>query len=571
MAIHLRLGDQRFDTRGLPEGYDPHKLYEYRYATLVKDATGLESFVYKYIPFSVIKSFAIALDPTAPFKVSPFTITPANRVKWRQTASVLQSRKYTRTRDNDNFAQQPNWGGVSNCWAQFQTHTSANTPPTTGNLRTQESLVDYLKDTTSRTRLLGSEQGELELFKSHIHSPSRRIRNGSRNQTIYPDSGGPIGDTCLAKGGGKNHLSGGHDYYTEVQFPTGSVLSKSVHNALRSSEIAFCKSLCQKHAVSMLKGWSPFRRDYTLFRNAVELRDIPRSVLQLQKTLGDFRKLFVSLGTQPSLRKSIFNLQETAKNLPGEYLSFHFGWKQTYKDLMDLLFLPNKMAKKYSFLIKRNGEPTTFRVTRQVESAEKDVSGFEYDISGLEYGYPFTKSRIARKSELRLVVNATFDFPTLNVPSFRNEEFLERVGLIPRVTDLYNLVPWTWLVDWFTGLGNYVELIDEINHDPSLINWGMISCRTDGKLITEFHSKSDFVTSNYVFGQSSNVTTTTVVNNHTSVLNYECQTRSDVAQILGVKRTSVPSSLSTYQKSILGALLAQRLQHSRDRTFRPTS
>jgi len=366
-------------------------------------------------------------------------------------------------------------------------------------------------------------------------------------------------------------MSGGYDLLRDEQYPTGSVLSNGTLNALRSSEITYAKALCQKHAISMLRGWSPFRRDYTLFRNLAELRDIPRSVLQLEKTLSDFRRLFVSLGTRPKLQRSVFDLKRTAKDLPNEYLSFHFGWKQTYKDLMDLLDAPGKIAKRYNFLILRNGKPTTFRVSRTFESAVADVSGFEYDISGLEYGYPFTKSRLERKSEVRLVVNATFDFPPLNVPSFRFNDYLDRIGIRPRVTDVYNLVPWTWLVDWFTGLGNYIELIDDINHDPSLINWGLISCRTSGRLITDFTSKSNFTTSDNVFPTAPVPVTTVVYNRHQSVLNYECQTRSDVATILDVKLTSVPSGLTAYQKSILGALLAQRTQALDSRTFRPKS
>jgi hypothetical protein len=322
----------------------------------------------------------------------------------------------------------------------------------------------------------------------------------------------------------------------------------------------------------MLKGIGPMNRDYTLFRNVVELKDINRSIVSLQQTLIDFKKLFVSLGTQPSLRKSIFDFKNVAKDLPNEYLSYHFGWKQTFNDAMDLLLLPNKIAKKYNFLISRSGKPTTFRSKKVIDSAESDVSGFEYDISDLEYGYPFASSRIERRSEIRLVVNATFDFPTLNVPQFRVKEFLDRIGAVPRATDIYNLIPWTWLLDYFTGLGNYIELIDNINHDESLINWGMISCRTEGRLITDFRSKSNFTRSFYVFNQPPGTTSTTIVENrHTSVLNYECQTRSDVATILDVKLTSVPTTLTAYQKSIIGALLAQRIDFSKSGTFRPHS
>jgi hypothetical protein len=58
-------------------------------------------------------------------------------------------------------------------------------------------------------------------------------------------------------------------------------------------------------------------------------------------------------------------------------------------------------------------------------------------------------------------------------------------------------------------------------------------------------------------------TTTFVENNHTSTFDFKCKTRSDVSTILDVKLTSVPSSLTVYQKSILGALISQRAKFKR--------
>jgi hypothetical protein len=571
MTIRLT-GETRYDTRGLPEGYDPHKLYEYRYETLVKNATGFESFLYKYIPFSVIKSFAFAIDPTAPFKVAPGTITPANRVKWRQTASVLLVRSYRQTRNRITWAQPVNYGGFSACWGPNLLYTDASPPALSGGLRTQAPVVDYLKDTTKRTRLVGSKQGELEMFKSFIFSPARTVRSSESDKTTYPQTGGSPTGGCAAIGGGENREAGGFDRREETQGPLGSTLPKAYMDAYRSQEIARCKALCAKHAIRLLKSWSPDNRDYTLFRNVVELKDIPRSILSLQQTLVDFKKLFVSLGTQPKLRSSIFELRNAARNIPSEYLSYHFGWKQTYNDVMDLLLLPNKLAKKFNFYADRAGKPTTFRRKYQEVTAESGVSGFEYDVSGLEFwSGPLLESRIVRESEVRLVINATFDFPPLNTPQFRVKEFLNRIGALPRPTDIYNLIPWTWLLDYFTGFGNYVELIDNINHDRSLINWGMISCRTHGKLITEYRSKSADVTSNTIFNVGQTITTIIRDNPHTSVWDFECQTRSDVAQILSVNTTLMPNTLSAYQKSIIGALLAQRSEFLRGGHFRPHS
>lgn len=558
MAIELT-NPTKFDTRGLPVGYDPHKFYEYRYETLVQDATGIERFAYKYMPFTLLKSFAFAIDPLAKFKVSSHPITPSNRDRYRTVASVLQQRFQSRTRNRTTYTTAPNYRNVQFCDSPFYYFTTLPSNPSVTALPSQDSLADYSNDTTSRTRLFGSEQGELELFKSKLFSPPRKIRNGVVDKAYYnPGSPSP---ECAAVGGTRMQHNGGWDYYQDEHYPTGATLSKGTLTSLRNSEIAYCKALAQKQAIPLLSSWSPNSRDYTLFRNVVELKDLPRSIRSLANTLDRARQLYVSLQHSPKVRKVIFDLKASAKDIPGEYVSFHFGWKQTYKDLVELMDLPTKLTKKYQFLIKRNGRPTTFRSKRVIPSAVSGVSGFSYNVTSLEHTVT-SQSRIERESEVRLVINAVFDFPPINDIHFNSLQFWERIGAVPRPTDLYNLIPWTWLVDWCTGLGNYVQLVDETNRDPSLINWGMITCRTTGKLVTDYSSKST-MTANTYNNPGTIVSTSFVDNKHTSVLEFECQTRSDVAAILGVKTTSVPSSLTTYQKSILGSLLLQRTKLSR--------
>ncbi|DAD52035.1 TPA_asm: maturation protein [ssRNA phage Esthiorhiza.3_12] len=554
MAIYLS-NETRYDTRGLPEGFDPHKFYEYRYETLVKDSSLLESFIYKYIPFSLIKSFAFAIDPTAGFKVAQGVITPINRLRIRGHVSVLDQRWLTSTRYRDFGVALPNFGGRSNCWSPYKVYGPSKTASRIF-LGSQDLLADTSVDTTGRTRLMGSSQGELILWKAFPYSPARRVASGVDTAGIL--TFGPVEPLCEAIGGAANNLGfDGYDTEERVISPA-AVLHFTDYYALRNKLEAHGNALMQKHAISMLKEWSPFKRDYTLFRNAVELRDIPRSVTSLRDTLKNLRSLFVSLGSNPKLRESIFDLKRTGKNIPGEYLSYHFGWKQTWKDVSDLLALPEKLGKKYSFLIRRSGQPTTFRLKRNFSFSELDTPGFDYNpINPIEFSVKW-ENRSTWDSELRLVINSTFDFPPINEVSFRNRDFLDRIGLIPRPTDLYNLVPWTWLVDWFTGLGNYVELIDQINRDQQIINWGMITCHTTGKLIAEYQSKTRRTQQRSINFVGLPDTFLDVENRHTSVLDFELQLRKDVASILDVKRTSVPSSLTAYQQSILGALLAQR-------------
>lgn len=561
--------EPRFDTRGLPEGYDPHMFYEYSYQKRVKEATGIEKFLYAYIPFSIIKSFAIAIDPLYAFKVAPHPITPENRTKVRALLSVFQERKVTNSRTYTTIQPLVNYQNVGGCRSPFLVTYVTSDPSYDQFYSRQEPLPDTLVDTTSKTRLIGSKQGTLSLFKGQLFSPGRQLKTTDRRFVTDTSAPPPPGDACIIAGGTYDNTQRLEDEHKLVLSGPAATLSAYHQSQLRISETAYNVGLCEANVIGLLKGWSPFNRDYTLFRNIVELRDIPGSILSLRDTVRDLRQLYVSLSHSPSLRRIIFDIKAVAKDVPNEYLSYHFGWKQTFNDLRDLLAAPNKITKKINFLIKRNGKPTTFRSKRSFVSGESDVSGFDYDQFGLEFQTSSLgdgiKSRIERESELRLVINAGFDFPPVDAVSFRDRSFYDRIGLYPRPTDIYNLVPWTWLVDWYTGLGNYVELIDNMNRDPSIINWGMLSCISHGKLITEFQSRSRSNSQTYHNGSLVANEDSFQVNKHTSIYEFTCETRRDVATFLSVNRTSEPTSLTGYQSSIIGALLSQRADFSRGR------
>ena len=557
MTINLT-NETRYDTRGLPVGYDPHKLYEYRLDTLAKNSSGLESFVYKLIPYTLIQSLAFAIDPTAPFKVSSSRITPANRTRYRATASVLQQGGFKRTRWFNGYSQLVNYKGISICWSPYQVTNSFSQVVGSGSI-TQPVLPDRVKDTTRRTRLYGSSQGTFESFKGHVNSPAREVRRTTEEKTNIVTTTAINDPICTMSGGARQGTSGSKEVMVTEFFPFGATLSLTSFNQLRDGEINLSKQLCQKHVVSMLKSVEPLAGDYTLFRNTVELRDVPRSVKQLQQTATNLRKVYLSLRHSPKVRKVVFNLKTSVKDIPNEYLSFHFGWKQLWRDINDLLALPEKASKKVNFLLARSGKPTTLRSKRIILSGTgSGVSGFEYQQSSDDYWLE-TNSRIERTSEVRLVVNRTWDFPPINSAEFKRHVFAQRTGIEPRITDVYNLVPWTWLLDWFTGLGNYIDLVETINsRDSGIINWGMISCVSTGRLVTEFSSQSTSWRDIFVDNVNISHVEYYTRNRHTSTYDFKCQTRSDVATILDLNLTSVPSTLTAYQMSILGALLAQR-------------
>lgn len=536
----------RLFSRDLPDDYDPHYFYEYRIAKRSKEAEGVEGFVYKLIPWSLIRSFAFAIDPLSNFKTASGRISPAHRTRTGTTLSVLDRRREQNHVTGVEWAAAKNFNNSPGSYGPISYRVVLDDDY--GNNRgSQSPLPRILKDTTYRTRPLGYTMGEFEKTIPKIYSPGRSLfwsETGTQTYDIgvgqvYPD-----------------YRKSLKTWYYSIS-PSSASYSTTDYNNVANSERTIILQHMQKNALSMYKGINPSFRNYSLFRNVVELRDLPRSIQTLKTTLDNFRILErlldprilkeLRLGRKPS---------SLPKDLAGEYLSYNFGWKQLYKDVMDLVRKPELISKQIDFIIRNSGKALTLRSKRQFVSSGS-APGFTYDTMG---GNLIEQStRLTREIELRLVVNMFINFPTINNPKFREDLFSYKLGSYPSFTDLYNLVPWTWLTDWFTGLGNYLEIIEEINHDKNLINWGLITGTSSVDITTtyvdETYDRSWTYHNNSLTGQ----TDSRRKNTHSSVLHMDLQVRKNLASILDVNTTSDSSTLSTYQNTILGALVLQRV------------
>jgi len=130
-------------------------------------------------------------------------------------------------------------------------------------------------------------------------------------------------------------------------------------------------------------------------------------------------------------------------------------------------------------------------------------------------------------------------------------------GVNPSIEDIYNLIPWTWLVDWYSDLGNYISLMDEINLDQSLFNYGFLTYVSKGKLTSLLQTK---VTNTHAvtFPPGPTNTSTRIEDlRYTALATWKYQKRIDISGLSGVKTISKPSSLGASQLAILGALLTK--------------
>lgn len=542
--FHTNLGENPSDP------LDPDKLYQEQYAKAKSTATGVGKLVFGFIPFSVIRSFALAIDPTKKFKFAPTKFTPVNRSRVRSVQSVLDIRKYVLKRSR-RYHQSYIWetqGGPPGffCYSPpvLRSDLSTTVVLNSTELPRQSASVTTTKDTTSRTRPPGSDFGEFEQFRYNISSPVL-------NDSWFRSDRYTLSMNC------NNQIDWVDDFFSTSNTGPPAVMSKGALDALRTSEISGLEKIMQDKALSLLARTVPMSRRYSAFRNVVELKDLPHSILTLKRTIENFERsiAFHPKSIQKEIRKYIN--RGGLRDIPKEYVSYHFGWKQIINDVLDLLVKPVRAAKEVNRLMRRSGQPTTFRTVSKIAGSTTDTPGFDYDQPWIGRYEGSLNTSHTRKHELRCVVNATFDFPKVGIPAYKHELFMHKLGVIPMPTDIYNLVPWSWLVDWFTGLGNYVEAIDIINTDRSLINWGVLTGVTEGKITTTFRYRIEDYWHQWV-DYKHNEATARRWKTHESELTYHLQIRREVSRAYGMKTIAEQGSLTPYQQSILGAIFAAR-------------
>ena len=243
-----------------------------------------------------------------------------------------------------------------------------------------------------------------------------------------------------------------------------------------------------------------------------------------------------------------------------------FGWRQLYKDTMDLLAAPDRIAKDSNFVISRSGKETTLRARKKISLPSwNDPPSWRYIGLNPDRDVEF-RTQLSRECEVSIVLNTGFTFPDLMQPNFDRSFFLKKLGVVPSVTDLYNLTPWTWLADWFTGVGNYLDAIEQISSDNTLVNYGTVTCDLVSTLTTTMRYKTRSMRWIQYTGTTESLNESYEDSSHTheSRLVLKTKLRRDVLTAMsGLRSTSDVGTLSTYQKSILGALILQRTKSRR--------
>jgi hypothetical protein len=172
----------------------------------------------------------------------------------------------------------------------------------------------------------------------------------------------------------------------------------------------------------------------------VELRDIPVLPLKMLLKLKNFR----SLGH--------------------EYLNVQFGWLPFVQDLQKMVQLTHRLSARLAQLRRDNGQSvrrklTVFQNTVVTPQADLNFSVFPSLVTGFyESGQSFT-AKGSIKTDERHTFAGKFRYfvKDIGMPAYDRRAMAVLYGVLPTPSLLYEVMPWSWLIDWFSNVGDVMS------------------------------------------------------------------------------------------------------------------
>lgn len=172
------------------------------------------------------------------------------------------------------------------------------------------------------------------------------------------------------------------------------------------------------------------------------------------------------LPTIPNLAKAVKSLS----GLGSEYLNLQFGWAPLLRDIFDLLNYAETIDKTFKQLKRDNGK----LIRRRCEVDKTDTTDVTFD-AGIEGTYPslhnllYAEVPLAQRFKRRTFVKTgtrywfegafRYWIPDIEEPWRARFVKAQLLDLLPTPSLVWNILPWSWLVDWFSNVGDIITNI----------------------------------------------------------------------------------------------------------------
>jgi len=181
------------------------------------------------------------------------------------------------------------------------------------------------------------------------------------------------------------------------------------------------------------------------------------------------------------------------KALGHEYLNVVFGWEPFLRDLRSLYGLWKDIDKRLAQIIRENG-----RGIRRKATIAKDRT---QTVSSSHFALPFihvggnpgtiapgtTDYKVTTTTTTRAWFVGRFQY---YIPDVGSSQWTARArealfGAKPTPSLLWNVLPWTWLIDWFSNVGDTVNNLNSGWAENLTCKYSFVMKRTDTEVVAE--------------------------------------------------------------------------------------
>jgi len=151
------------------------------------------------------------------------------------------------------------------------------------------------------------------------------------------------------------------------------------------------------------------------------------------------------------------------------WLALQFGWKPLFNDVKNLIVTQQDIQKRIKQLLRDNGRPVRREWIIADDTTDPVISVGNFGsyqpgfVTQFHMGSGEPKQLLKTWKHSRIWAAARFRYwlpPGPKDIKYQNKLKYGLYGLTPTPSVIYNAIPWSWLVDWFTNVGDVIENLD---------------------------------------------------------------------------------------------------------------
>lgn len=217
-----------------------------------------------------------------------------------------------------------------------------------------------------------------------------------------------------------------------------------------------------------------------------EAREIPQMLAQTAKS---FAKSWARAGGKRG--------PLGPRDLADDWLNANFGWRPFLNDLgnaitavIDNEALVQQLRRDNSKWVYRRRSVRNESETEQMYEA-KNSPGHMPTLTTRLYSSPLGHIRIERRTSLNVWFVGRFKYyipylKTSGLPS--TKEALKVLGLNLSPSTLYELMPWSWLIDWYSNYGANVKIISDYCTNNTVAKYAYVMSHKKQQVAAEYYT-----------------------------------------------------------------------------------